>query len=145
MATKYIVHRVKYPTAQCRRVTHRATGHFLGTIGQHWGPGNPLDGWWSAWSPFDDGHQGALGEPCATMHEAIGECLLTADHHEPSLARWLCARHRNILPVRQGRIDACDNCESEPAALTRSRIEDAERWEHHDWLRSLEHEDTDGD
>ena len=131
MMRRYIVHRNK---GGIRRVSDRATRRILGTVGQHWG--NSFAGCWSAWGPFDDGTDGAVGEISLTMHEAI-EDLLEPANHQPVVSRLVCREHCNTIPMPVARINACDACESHADALTRSRREHPDWWEHFDWLQSL--------
>lgn len=126
----YIVHLAECPGPDVRRVSHRATGRLLGTVGRHWG--NTLEGLWSTWGPLDDGTDGAIGDVVWTMHEAIEENLLCSAYHRPVYNHRLCSTHASFVPQRW-RAD-CPDCESRVRAIARSRRELAAEWAHYLWL-----------
>lgn len=115
--------------AGARRVSHRATGTFLGWVGQHYG-GGELNGWWTAWNPyFNDG----LGEASETMYEAA-DMLVDAHYNQPVFYRRKC--HGCTYVIRWN-AKPCDLCETEEQAEARSRSEHPKAWQHYDWLCSL--------
>jgi hypothetical protein len=129
-----VVHRAG-PGRELRRVTHRATGRYLGLVGRH----DPMDseglgGLWSAWGPFDEGSEGAVAEPRSTMWEASLD-LLDPEALRPWAPVLVCgpcaSRTPRPRPCLSGR------CETPEAAEARDRAEYPEDWAHFDWLRSL--------
>lgn len=74
-----VVHRAE-PGRELRRVTHRASGRYLGLVGQHDRDAEGLGGLWSAWGPFDEGSEEAVAEPRQTMSEACNGHLRDFAH-----------------------------------------------------------------
>lgn len=132
----YIVHR---SSSLVSRVSDRATGRFLGTVGQYVETGNSFEGLWSAWGPWSgtDGADSpldyALGDfPERTRHEAV-ELLYSSEQNCPGALRQKCVR---CEPRMYG--TPCLNCETQEEAVSRDRLAHPDRWEHYDWLRVQE-------
>lgn len=123
----YIV-RQRRPGELTREVVHRATGRYLGRVGQH-----DDCGFWSTWgpAPYDDC---AVGEMEPTMHQAIDN-LLDPQQFQPLVSARKCPTCRNIVSMQPR---DCEECETDEQALARSRRDDPEWWVQHDWLLTQE-------
>ncbi len=131
--TPFIVRRSV--SGEARQVYHRASGLHLGSIAQHPGQDDGNGGMWSAWLPDGlDGSGDAVGLRVTTMAAACVE-LMQPNAVEPPVSRRMCRRCRNTTPAP---VD-CNDCESDAAAVARSRADYPAWWAHFDAVSALVH------